>query len=194
MKRMTKGAPMGTPKELETLVWRQEEGRCRAISGKKYREHFLEISGATDMSARYPGLNTGWRQVLRIICGHYWTGKRLVDAKMAREELKRQCPCCTIDEPESVLHIVWECECPAWNEDRTKADTTTGVKRVERESWAVEGIHVMLNPNDAQKKETRLLWLAVFLQNIEARRKARLSLYMLQDSRRGRPVTDGVAI
>ncbi|OIR55748.1 MAG: uncharacterized protein A8A55_3506, partial [Amphiamblys sp. WSBS2006] len=31
LKRMTKGAPMGTPKELETLVWRQEEGRCRAI-------------------------------------------------------------------------------------------------------------------------------------------------------------------
>ncbi|OIR56053.1 MAG: uncharacterized protein A8A55_3201 [Amphiamblys sp. WSBS2006] len=178
MKRMTKGAPMGTPKELETLVWRQEEGRCRAIAGKKYREHFLEALGAADLSARYPGLNTGWRQVLRIICGHYWTGKRLADVKMAREELKRQCPCCTIDEPESVLHIVWECKCPAWNEDRTKADTTTGVKGVERESWAVEGIHVMLNPNDAQKKETRLLWLAVFLQNIEARRKARLSLYI----------------
>ncbi|OIR56475.1 MAG: uncharacterized protein A8A55_2780 [Amphiamblys sp. WSBS2006] len=109
MKRMTKGAPMGTPKELETLVWRQEEGRCRAIAGKKYREHFLEALGAADLSARYPGLNTGWRQVLRIICGHYWTGKRLADAKMAREELKGQCPCCTIDEPESVLHIVWEC-------------------------------------------------------------------------------------
>ncbi|OIR56044.1 MAG: uncharacterized protein A8A55_3211, partial [Amphiamblys sp. WSBS2006] len=91
-----------------SIMYGKEVGGC-AAAAEIYAEHFTEKSSVLTLPAIYPELNSGWRQVLRIICGYYWTCPVLVKAKIIQEEMKEFCPGCQSKIEETATHIVWDC-------------------------------------------------------------------------------------
>ncbi|OIR56962.1 MAG: uncharacterized protein A8A55_2286 [Amphiamblys sp. WSBS2006] len=103
--------------------------------------------------------------------------------------MKEFCPGCQSKIEETATHIVWDC--PGWQRDRINADTKVEITSSERSGWGANGFHHMLGTCDESEKEKRYVWLALFFKSVEPKRRARLGPFQLQNSRRGRPFTDG---
>ncbi|OIR56681.1 MAG: uncharacterized protein A8A55_2571 [Amphiamblys sp. WSBS2006] len=195
VKRLLKGTDwrLVTPRDASDLIWKSEETLDRSKGLERLRTLVLhpEECSIVRLSGTHPEWGLGWGMVLRLMCGHLWTGPRLAKAKLKESILTEECPGCK-GAAEDEIH--WVFHCPAWEDGRLIADKEAGLATGERANWAPSyPIDIVCGAMSLEERTKRYKWLAVFFTATASKRRAILGGFDLPGRTLGRPFRDRVS-
>ncbi len=188
------GADFWTPSQWAQSVLRYlrekaiNKGRIDCVSVRWHEEYkFQKTSKYVKLAIHMPAISSGIVSLAQMRSGAFLTSRRLSQMGLLPARYLRACPCCEVDEPETIEHILLECK--AWSVARAELLRICRVHRLvdcflldlpEQAilllGGEVRGVHYrtqfLYGSSQSQQPSERPLYMAVgaYLQTIHKQR------------------------
>jgi exonuclease III len=97
-----------------TAVWERARAQDRTKAYERYKQAcYAKTKTWVRTTAKHPGVSQGFTLLGRARIGAMTTVRRLAQMGFVPQEYEDKCPCCLMDVPETVAHLLVECR--RWN-------------------------------------------------------------------------------